>query len=215
MNEFLFFLQTFLMIIFALGALRLGESALTSWIVVQALLANFFVLKQILLFGFEVTASDVYAIGSMIGLNFLQEYFSKQSALKATWICFFFMVFFVIFSQLHLIYHASPSDISQDSYHTLLSWSPQLSGASMGVFFISQRFDIAFFSFLKNSVPTMAFAWRALTVTVCSQALDTILFTLIGLHGIIHSIVDVILVSLLIKLCAVFFISPLLKWIKI
>jgi len=61
MNEFLFIAQSFLIVGFALGAMKLGSSALVSWVAVQALIANLFVLKQITLFGFNITASDGFA----------------------------------------------------------------------------------------------------------------------------------------------------------
>src|ERR1700704_2652696 len=104
MNELIFFLQTILILGFALGAFKLGKEALIAWVAIQALIANLFVLKQITLFGLDVTASDAFAIGSLLGLNFLQEYFNREEANKATWICFFFMIFFVLVSQIHLFY---------------------------------------------------------------------------------------------------------------
>ena len=95
MNEALFFIQIFFTLLFVYGALKLGPSALVAWVTVQALIANLFVLKQIHLFGMEVTASDGYAIGSLLGLNVLQEFYGKKEAKQATWICFFFMTFFI------------------------------------------------------------------------------------------------------------------------
>ena len=68
---------------------------------VQALIANLFVLKQIHLFGMEVTASDGYAIGSLLGLNVLQEFYGKKEAKQATCICFFFMTFFRFFTNVN------------------------------------------------------------------------------------------------------------------
>ena len=59
MNEALFFVQVIVVMLFALIALRIGKEALTVWVVLQALLANLFVMKQMSFFGFEVTCSDV------------------------------------------------------------------------------------------------------------------------------------------------------------
>ena len=96
MNEALFIIQIIVIVGFALGALKLGKETLITWVAIQALIANLFVLKQITLLGLHVTASDAFAIGSLLGLNFLQEYFDREDARKATWICFFFMFFFVL-----------------------------------------------------------------------------------------------------------------------
>jgi uncharacterized integral membrane protein (TIGR00697 family) len=214
MNEILFFTQTIIIIGFAIGALKLGKSALTTWVAVQALIANLFVLKQINLFGFHVTASDAYVIGSLLGLNFLQEYFSQDDAKKATWICFFFMLFFAIVSQVHLLYQPSIHDTTQTSFVAILSQSPRLIFASMFVFFVVQQIDIRFFAFLKNMFPQLNFTTRTSISLVVSQFLDTILFSFIGMYGLLASITDVILISFAIKLMVIACFSSCMRLAK-
>ena len=214
MNEILFFIQILIITGFTLGALRLGEGALVGWVSIQALIANLFVLKQITLFGFEVTASDAYAIGSLLGLNFLQEFYDKEAAKKATLICFFFMFFFTIVSQLHLLYIPSPHDMTQEAFLTLLTPSPRLLSASMAVFFIVQRIDINIFEFLKKSLPQTGLAIRASISLVFSQFLDTLLFSFLGLYGLVNSLIDVILISFLIKLIIIGCSALAIRWVK-
>lgn len=214
MNEIIFFTQILVIVVFALGALRLGRGALIAWVAIQALIANLFVLKQITLLGFDVTASDAFAIGSLLGLNFLQEYFSKEEAKEATWVCFFFMLFFSVVSQLHLLYQPSLYDTTQPSFTQILSPSPRLLFASMSVFFVVQQIDIRFFAFLKNHFPALGFAVRAAIALVVSQFLDTFLFSFIGLYGMVISVIDIILLSFAVKLIVIFCITPLLKWAK-
>lgn len=214
MNEFLFLAQVLVIIVFAIGALRLGKGALVSWVAVNALVANIFVLKQITLLGFHVTASDAYMIGSLLGLNFLQEYFGREEAQKATWICFFFMFFFVLVSQLHLFYLPSSFDTTQDSFQQLLSVSPRLMIASLSVFFIVQQFDIRFFALLKKVWPGLNLAFRMAISLVISQFIDTVLFSFAGLYGIVASVLDVIVLSFAIKLAVIFFFTPFIKWAK-
>lgn len=214
MNEILFFTQTFLIVVFALGALKLGKGALTAWVAIQALIANLFVLKQITLFGFDVTASDVFAIGSLLGLNFLQEYFSKEEANRATWICFFFMLFFTLVSQLHLLYEPSAYDTTQPAFMAILSLSPRLLIASMSVFLVVQQIDIRFFAFLKNRIPSTSFAVRSGITLVISQFLDTFLFSFAGLYGIVASVIDIIILSYMIKLIVIFCFTSFVKVAK-
>lgn len=214
MNEILFFTQTLIIIGFAIGALKLGKSALTTWVAVQALIANLFVLKQINLFGFNVTASDAYIIGSLLGLNFLQEYFSQDDAKKATWICFFFMLFFAVVSQVHLLYQPSLHDRTQTSFVSILSQSPRLIFASMFVFFVVQQIDIRFFAFLKNMFPQLNFTTRTSISLVVSQFLDTVLFSFVGMYGLVASITDVILISFAVKLVVIFCFSSCMRLAK-
>lgn len=214
MNEILFLTQILLIVGFALGAFKLGKEALIAWVAIQALIANLFVLKQVTLFGLDVTASDAFAIGSLLGLNFLQEYFSREEANRATWICFFFMTFFALVSQLHLFYQPSSYDTTQSAFEMILSQSPRLLIASMSVFFIVQQVDIRFFAFLRNTLPRASFALRAAIALVFSQFLDTVLFSFAGLYGIVASVADIILVSFLIKLIVIFFFTSFVRWAK-
>lgn len=214
MNEIVFIAQTLLIIGFALGALRLGRSALIAWVAIQALIANLFVLKQITLFGFDVTASDAFAIGSLLGLNFLQEYFTKDDAQKATWVCFFCMIFFTLVAQLHLLYQPSVHDLTQPAFTAILSQSPRLLLASLSVFFIVQQIDIRFFAFLKEKLPAVGFAVRTGIALTFSQLLDTCLFSFVGLYGIVASVFDVILMSFAIKLLVILCSTSVLRWAK-
>lgn len=71
-----------------------GKGALTTWIALVSLMANLFVLKQIDLFGFNATASDVFAVGSLLGLNLLQEKFGREAAQRAIWVSFSALILF-------------------------------------------------------------------------------------------------------------------------
>src|SRR5581483_7233115 len=98
MNELIFFLHLAIVLGFLYTSFKLGKEALIVWIAIQGVLANLFVIKQMHFFGFNVTCSDVFAIGSILGLNLLQRHFGKEVAKKTTWISFFFMSFFALMS---------------------------------------------------------------------------------------------------------------------
>lgn len=209
MNEFVFFFHLFAIIVFGLGALRWGREALCVWVVIQALLANIFVLKQVELFGFHVTASDCYAIGSMFGLNLIQEYFGKDSARKTGWICLYFMLFFIAMSQFHLLYIPSSYDNSHEAFSLILGAAPRLLFASLLSFAIVQACDRKLFGSLRQSIPSLSFFWRNSITSSLSQAIDTILFSIIGLWGLVGRLDHIILVSFAVKLFVILCISPL------
>ena len=73
MNEILFFSHLFIVTLFVLIFLKLGKEAVIASVAIQAILANLFVIKQISWFGFEITCSDVFSIGSIFSLNLLRE----------------------------------------------------------------------------------------------------------------------------------------------
>lgn len=208
-NESLFFFHILVVISFVFLALRLGKSALTALVALQGVFANLFVVKQITLFGFSVTCSDVFAIGAILSLNLLQEYFGKEAAKHAVKISFLSLLFFVVLSQVHLFYTPNQSDVTQVAFQTILTHSVRIVFASLATFFIVQQFDLRFFGWLKGKLPI-----RVATSLVCSQFLDTALFSILGLYGIVESVLDIMIVSFIIKCMIIFTSSPFVVFSK-
>ena len=153
MNEAVVFVHVFVVIGFVLGALRLGKSALIAFIALQGVLANLFVVKQMNLFGFAVTCSDVFAIGGILSLNLLQEYFGKESAKQAVKISLLTLLFFAFMSQIHLFYVPTESDSTQGAFLTIFSQSLRIVFASIGTFYLVQQCDVRFFGILRGKLP--------------------------------------------------------------
>lgn len=214
MNELLFFTQILLVIGFTFGARKMGRDALVSSAILQAILANLFVTKQIVLFSFHVTASDAFAVGSILSISFLQEDFGKEAALKTTLLTFFAFLFYVLVSSVHQLFTPSPFDQTDAAFQTILSTTPRLLFASITTFFLVQQFDVRFLTFMKNRFPNIAFSTRASLSLLLSQLLDTTLFTFLGLFGLVGAIGDVILVSYLIKLAVISMASSSLRMMK-
>ncbi|MGE3320074.1 MAG: queuosine precursor transporter [Candidatus Berkiella sp.] len=182
---------------------RLGQSALTAWIALLSLLANLFVLKQIELFGFNATASDIFAIGNLLALNLLQEKYGRQATQHAIWGSFSCLLFFVVMSQIHLHYEPSIYDHSQTAYDFLLTSSPRTMAASLITFLLVDQFDSRVYRFFRTRFANIPMLWVS-GVTMClSQFLDTVLFSLLGLYGIVSALLEIIAVSYVIKLVAI------------
>lgn len=201
MNELLFFFHIFLVVGFALISLRLGQVALIAFITLQGVLANLFVVKQMELFGFAITCSDVFAVGGILSLNLLQEYFGREAANYATRLSLGALLFFAIMSQIQLLYIPTEMDGTQIAFETVLSSAFRIAAASLATFYLVQQVDVRLFGLLKGSLPV-----RIATSLVCSQALDTVLFSFLGLYGLVESVWSIILLSFLIK-CVVISVS--------
>jgi len=214
MNELLFFTHIVLIVGFALGALRLGQNALLSLVVLQSVLANLFVVKQIHLLGFSVTCSDVFAVGGILGLNLLQEYFGKEAALKAIRISFFNMIFFITMAQMHLWYFPSPTDTTHGAFSLILSSTPRIVIASVTVYFLVQKFDVLLFGWLKKIFGGEKMALRIGVSLIITQFVDTVLFSFLGLYGLVSSLFDVIFMSFVIKCLIIFCSTPFLSFSK-
>ena len=214
MNELLFLFHLLSITATTLIMLKMGAEALVAFLCVQAILANLFVIKQITLFGFTATASDMYIVGSVLSLNLLQEYYGKHIARKAIWISFVLLIFYTIVSQIHIFYIPSMSDFSHKYYYNLLSYMPRLTSASIIVYLIVQHFDTHFYAVLKRLFEGKRLLLRNIISITVSQALDTILFSLLGLYGIIDNIGQVMLVAFTIKMITMALLAPLVLCIK-
>ncbi len=211
MNECIFF--THILLLFGALALakRFGKEALAIIISLQVVLSNLFVTKQITLFGLDVTATDAYMIGSLVGMNLLQEYFGKESAKKVLSLNTFILIFFTLVSLIQIAYKPSAHDTLHPSFFAILSVSPRIFISSIVTFYISQKIDIELFPlFRKKFTLPLAMAF-SLMIT---QATDTILFSYLALYGMVHSMFSIIIMSYAIKLITLFSITPLTALFK-
>lgn len=207
-NELIFLIHTFLIAAFAVGALRLGKSALVAFVSLMCVLANLFILKQITLFGFAATCCDAYAIGAVLGLNLLQEYYGKPVAQKAILTSFCLMLCYTVLSVIQLLYIPNTSDTADAAYQSLLTVMPRITLASLVVYLFVQYVDSLLYAKLRSltqgnyMVPRV---WVSLAVT---QLLDTVLFSFLGLYGLVANVFELICISYTIKLVAIMLTAP-------
>lgn len=209
MNEAIFLFHLFIILSSCHIAWRSGKEALIAWIVVLPIFANLFVLKTITLFGLNVTCSDAYIVGAMLGLNLLQEYHGKECAKQAARLSFYSMIFYVAMSLLHLLYIPSSQDTTQNAYQMILTPAPRLVVASIITFLVVQWIDRGVFGYLKTRFSSLSLTIRNIISLFLSQFLDTLLFTLLGLLGLVAAPFEVFVVSFTIK-CSIAFILALL-----
>jgi len=191
-----------------LFALRCGKEAMVAWLCLLAVAMNLFVLKQITLFGLSVTSSDALAVGYLLGLNLIQEFFGRRFARKSIFISLFISCSFVFLSQIHLFYLPNQFDLTHSHFISLFRPMPRLILASLISFVIVQLFDLAFFSFLREKTAGKYLTARVTVALIFSQTLDTILFSYFGLYGLVSSVIHVICLSLAIKGIIIFLSAP-------
>ena len=213
-NELFFCCHVFLVVGFLLFALRWGKGALQILIALQAVLANLFVIKQISFFGFSVTCSDVYSIGAILGLNLLQEYWGGDEARKAVKYSLMSLVFFTLMSQMHLWYFPIAEDRTQEAFSILFSQTPRIALASIAVYYLVQRLDVRFFEWLKKTFATKYLPLRIGISLILAQFVDTLLFSFLGLYGLVTSLFDIVVISFLIKCLIIGLSSPMTTFSK-
>lgn len=207
-NLVLLIISTGFVVLFARYCSKYGKEALIAWIALQSVLANIFVLKQINLVGLNATASEVFAIGGIIGLNFLQTQYGVKAARQAVWVSFMCMFFFCVMSQVHLLYIPSHLDAGHHAYSVLLSSAPRILFASLSVYFFMQHLSVALFNFGKKNFPRFPLSMLIISCLFLTQTLDTLLFGFLGLYGLVDRIMEVMLISLCIKMMVILISLP-------
>jgi uncharacterized integral membrane protein (TIGR00697 family) len=213
-NELIFVAQSIIMGLAVLGALRLGKEALVTFVCLACVLANLFVLKQVQLFGFNATCADAFAIGATLGLNVLQEYFGQAITRKTILINFCVLFLYAIMSQIHLVYVPSAADSTQAHFAALLTLMPRLALSSLMVYAMCQSLDALLFGYFKRITDGRFLVLRNYGSLCISQLCDTVLFSFLGLYGIVDSIFEIIVVSYGIKLCVIALSSPFIALSK-
>lgn len=208
MNEALFFFHVLLVVFFILIALRVGKEALISFFALQVVLANLLVFKQVHFFGLTITCTEMLTIGSILTLNLIQEFFGKKSASKAIAISFLTLFLFAVMSQLHLLYRPSEFDTAHSAYRQILSSGPRVIFASLSVTLLVQKLDMTLYGYFRKKINPKRIVFRNFGSMAISQLIDTVLFSFVGLYGLIHNIWHVIVASYLIKMVVIFSMSP-------
>lgn len=213
-NELIFIFHTLIISLSAVVMLRLGKEALIAFICLQSILANFFVIKAITLFGLTATGADAFIIGAVFGFHLLQEFYGREITKKVIWLSFRLLFFYIIVSQIHLLYIPAIFDTTQPHFTALLGLMPRIASASLVSYLIAQQFDCFLYEKLRALFGGSYLPLRNYLCAAASQLLDTIIFSLLGLWGIIDNIAQVIFISYIIKLIALAFATPFLLLVK-
>jgi len=214
MNHIIFILHTTIISGLTLLFGRMGEAALTSYVSLLFVLANIFVIKQMNLCGYYVTCADAYIIGVSFGINLLQEIWGKKTARKAILISFLCSLFYVVMGYFHLWYTPASHDTSHVHFIYLLTNSMRIIVASFISYLIVQYTDTILYAFIKKRFDGKYFVLRNYLSMFSSQLFDTILFSLLGLYGIVHNITHIMIISYCIKVIAILLSTPFIYYAK-
>lgn len=214
MNSIIFILHTAIISGLTLFFGRMGKAALTSYISLLLVLVNIFVIKQIDLCGYCVTCADAYIIGVSFGINLLQEIWGKKVAQKAIFISFACSLFYLIMGYFHLWYTPATHDTSQAHFVYLLSNTLRIIVASFASYLIVQYADTILYGFMKKRFDGKYFVLRNYLSMFSSQFFDTIIFSYLGLYGLVHNINHIMIVSYGIKVAAILLSTPFIYYAK-
>lgn len=213
-NELIFIGHVTLVSLATLFFARLGKEALVSYISLLFVVANIFVIKQVDLWGWYATSADALIIGVSFGINLLQETWGKEIARKTIWISFACSAFYMLMAQFLLAYTPTSSDLTHTHFATLMAHTWRIVIASFISYIITQMADTYLYAYMRKKTNDRYFVARNYLSMCSSQLFDTILFSFLGLYGIMTNIGHIIIISYFLKLVAIALTTPFLIMAK-
>lgn len=166
-----------------------GKNGLIAFNVVATILANIEVLLLVNAFGVEMTLGNVLFASTFLITDIMSENHSRKDANRAVIISTLCSVFFVLISQMWLLYTPSGNDWASGAFHTIFSSTPRIVCASLVVYLISQLTDVwlyhKWWDWCKRRFGDKSKGlWiRNNGSTMISQLLNTMLYTLFAFYG--------------------------------
>ena len=195
---------------FVLFAFRLGRVYLIGAIVVCAVLMNIFVVKGITLFGLAATGGNILYASIFLATDILDEYWGRKIAFQAVMIGFFASVFFLITSQLILLFEPANFDMAHGALKTIFTLTPRIVAGSMVAYLAAQSLDVYIFNKIKKKTSYKHLWLRNLGSTLSSQLIDSAIFTLIAFAGVYHNLLQIMFFAYIIKVMIAFLDTPFL-----
>lgn len=157
-----------------------GKEGLYAYMVLALIACNIEVLKQVDLFGLQVTLGNILYGSLFLTSDILVEMHGKQEARKAVWTSFFALLLMTGFLQLSILMAPSATDAAQPHLVALFSFLPRIAIASLTAYILSQLTDVALFHLIKVKTAGRKLWLRSNASILLSQALDTAVFTLLA-----------------------------------
>ena len=166
-----------------------GKNGLLAFNILATLLANIEVLILVRAFGVEMTLGNILFASTFLITDILSENHCRKDANRAVIISTLCSVFFILISQMWLLYTPSENDWASGAIHTIFSSTPRIVCASLAVYLISQLTDVWLYHkwwdwCRKRFGDSRKGLWiRNNGSTMISQLLNTLLYTILAFYG--------------------------------
>lgn len=208
-------MNNFLLIISIIGVFSimlivkrfLGKEGLIGWIGIASILANIMILKSVDLLGISATLGNVLFASNFLATDMLTENYGYKEAKKGVRFGIFGVLFYLIVTQVALLFTPNSVDIAQSSFELLFGFVPRISIASMSLFAISNLVDIRLYEYLRKKSNGKKMWLRNNLCTIISNGGENFLFYIIAFGGlmafgdIISFAISATIIEVIIALC--------------
>jgi uncharacterized integral membrane protein (TIGR00697 family) len=199
-----------------------GKGGLHAFNVLATLIANIEVLLLVRAFGVEMTLGNVLFASTFLITDIMSENHTRKDANRAVVISTICSVFFIMLSQMWLLYTPSENDWASGAFHTIFSSTPRIVCASLGVYLVSQLTDVWLYHkwwdwCRKRFGDKRKGLWiRNNGSTMISQLLNTFLYTFLAFYGTypIETLVTIFTSSYIIYFVTSLLDTPFVYWCR-
>ena len=169
-----------------------GKVGLQVAIATAIILANLQGPKLTVIFGLQTSLGVIFYSSIFFATDVLSENYGKAEANKAVWIGFVVSLIVLVMLSLALLYQPSDrpgtaeySRNVHDAFNTIVNLTPRFVFGSLLAYFVSQRFDVWAFHKIKTLTGERWLWLRNNLSTMCSQAIDTLIYSLVTWWGLV------------------------------
>ena len=197
-----------------------GRKGLLAFNVMATILANVEVLILVRAFGVEMTLGNVLFGSTFLITDILSENHSRKDANRSVIISTMCSIFFILISQMWILYTPSENDWASGSFHTIFSSTPRIVCASLAVYLVSQLTDVWLYHkwwdwCRKKFGDSKKGLWiRNNGSTMISQLLNTLLYTFLAFYGTypIETLISIFTSSYVIYFTTSLLDTPFVYW---
>lgn len=199
-----------------------GRKGLLAFNVMATILANIEVLILVRAFGVEMTLGNVLFGSTFLITDILSENHGRKDANRSVIISTLCSIFFILISQMWLLYTPSENDWASGSFHTIFSSTPRIVCASLAVYLVSQLTDVWLYHKWWDWCRTrFGDSRKGLWIrnngsTMISQLLNTFLYTVFAFYGTyeIPTLISIFLSSYMIYFIISLLDTPVVYWCR-
>lgn len=200
-----------------------GRQGLLACIVLAILLSNLQGPKLTTILGFQTSLGVIFYSGIFFATDLLSEKYGRMQANRAVIIGFAVSVIAVLMLSIALEFQpttdpetAAMSNDIQNSFATILNFTPRFVFGSLLAYLISQTFDVWFFHFIKKRTHGRHLWLRNNLSTMSSQIIDTLIYSLVVWWGVVElsTAIQLGIVKYGFKLAIAAFDTPFIYWAR-
>jgi len=169
-----------------------GKAGLQVAIATAIILANLQGPKLTIIFGMQTSLGVIFYSSIFFATDVLSENYGRSEANKAVRMGFFVSVIVLVMLSLALLYLPSNrpetavySASIHDAFATIVNFTPRFIFGSLLAYYVSQSFDVWAFHKIKQMTGDRWLWLRNNASTISSQALDTLIYSLVAWWGIV------------------------------